>query len=126
MLTPPDVGTPIASTGERAAARADFLRLAQLVEQVVAATDGSSLPAWLKAEVAKPLRGFQGRPEERLQRYRAIFAEELDALQEALVAERLGPLDDLALRMGRYLAQRLLASLLDCSTDKLSIRLPSG
>ena len=124
MLSPPEVAKPFASTTERAAARAEFVRLGRLVEQVVAAADGSPLPAWLETELARPLPGSRERPGVRLQRYRSVFAEELTALQEALVAERLRALDDATLRTGRYLAQRLLASLLDCSLEQLRSRLP--
>ncbi len=126
MPSPPDIDKPFASTEERNAARVDFLRLGAFIEHVLAASEGASPEAWLSSQLARPLRGFQESPQNRLQRYRSVFAEELEALKGAIHNERLQPLDDASLRAGRYLAQRLLASLLDCTTTELQARLPSA
>lgn len=124
MPSPPDIDKPFASTEERRAARTDFLRLGALIEHVLAVSEGAPSQAWLSIQLASPLRGFQESPADRLQRYRSIFAEELEALGDAIDNERRLPLNDASLRAGRYLAQRLLASLLDCTTAELEDRLP--
>jgi|BarGraNGADG00212_1021973.scaffolds.fasta_scaffold10162_3 hypothetical protein len=126
MPSPPDIEKPFASAKERREAHAEFVRLAELARQIVLAADGAvTPPAWLATELTKPLRGFQEPPEIRLQRYRSLFAEELEALGEALSTERERPLDDASLRTARYLAQRLLASLLDSPVGDLGDRLPN-
>lgn len=122
MPKPPELGKPFANATERAQARSNFLRLGSLLEQVTAAASGSPIPTWLDAELSKPLRGFREPPERRLNRYHAVFADELHALTDALDAQRRNRLDDSALRAANYLAQRLLASLLDCRIDELPAR----
>lgn len=124
-MPPPDIDKPFASANERAEARADFVQLGELVQQVVSATEGVT-PAWLGMELAKPLRGVRESPQDRLNRYGVIFAEELSTLKEALARERQRELGDASLRAARYLAQRLLASLFDCPVGELHDRLPSG
>ena len=126
MPSPPDVAKPFASKDERAAAHADLVLLGELVQHVVSAADGAAPQAWLAAELAKPLRGVDESPRDRLNRYRVIFAEELATLSDAVASERQRPLGDASLRAGRYLAQRLLASLLDCPVGDLHERLPNG
>lgn len=117
-----EITKPFANSTERATARATFLQLGGLLEDVMAAASAGPIPTWLTAELSKPLRGFREAPQDRLDRYRIVFAEELQAATDALEAERHNRLDDSALRAASYLAQRLLASLLDCGIDEVATR----
>lgn len=122
MPSPPEITKPFANSTERATARATFLQLGGLLEDVMAAGRGGPIPTWLTAELSKPLRGFREAPQNRLDRYRIVFADELQAAADALEAERHNRLDDSALRAANYLVQRLLASLLDCAIDEVATR----
>jgi hypothetical protein len=124
MPNPPEIDKPFASSDERRAANADFIWLGELVQQVISAPQ-DAMPAWLAAELAKPMRGINESKQIRLERYRLVFAEELAALWDAVTSERQRGLDDASLRAALYLAQRLLASLLDCPIGELRERLPS-
>lgn len=122
MPSPPEITKPFANSTERDAARATFLQLGGLLEDVMTAGRGGPIPPWLNAELSKPLRGFREAPQDRLDRYRIVFAEELQAAADALEVERQNRLDDSALRAASYLVQRLLASLLDCGIDEVAGR----
>jgi hypothetical protein len=122
MPSPPEISKPFANSTERDTARATFLQLGGLLENVLTAASGGPIPTWLNAELSKPLREP---PQDRLGRYRIVFAEELQAAADALEAERQNRLDDSALRAANYLAQRLLASLLDCAIDEVATRTAS-
>jgi hypothetical protein len=125
MPSPPEIAKPFANPMERDTARADFRQFGGLLESVMTAASGGPIPTWLNAELSKPLRGFRESPQDRLNRYRIVFAEELQAAAEALEAERQNQLDDSLLRAANYLAQRLLASLLDCGLDEVAARAAS-
>ncbi|MHB8450868.1 MAG: hypothetical protein ACYDAQ_10540 [Mycobacteriales bacterium] len=122
MPSPPEITKPFANPMERDTARAAFLQLGGLLEDVMTAASGGPITIWLNAELSKPLRGLREPPQDRLNRYRIVFAEELQAAADALEAERQNRLDDSALRAANYLAQRLLASLLDCGLDEVATR----
>lgn len=122
MPSPAEITKPFANSTERATARATFLQLGGLLEDVMTAANAGPIPTWLAAELSKPLRGFREPPQDRLDRYRIVFAEELQAAADALEAERQNRLDDSALRAASYLVQRLLASLLDCGIDEVATR----
>lgn len=127
MLTPPELNQPFPSPAERAAAHAELQRLGEFLREVVAAADGSApVPGWLAAELARPLRGRTESARARLGRYRTVFSDELQALDDALSNDTDKPLDDDSLRAGGYLARRLLASLLDCPASEVSQRLPAS
>ena len=125
MPSPPEIAKPFANPMERDTTRATFVRLGGLLEDVMSAAGGGPIPLWLNAELSKPLRGFRESPQDRLNRYRIVFAEELQTAAEALEAERQNQLDDSALRAANYLVQRLLASLLDCGLDEVAARAAS-
>lgn len=69
MPSPPEIIKPFANSTERATARATFLRLGGLLEEVMTAESAGPLPTWLTAELSKPLRGFREAPQDRLDRY---------------------------------------------------------
>ncbi len=126
MPNPPEIDRPFAGSDERAAAHAEFVRLGEIVRQVLSAADAAVFPAWLTGELEKPTRGVERPAVDRLNRYRVIFAEELATLTDAVNRERQRPLDDFSLHAGLYLAERLLASLLGCPIGELQEHLPSG
>lgn len=125
MLTPPELHQQFSSPAERAAARAELRRLGEFLRAVGAAASGTvPVPDWLAAELQRPLRHSEP-PGERLARYQALFGDELQALDDALAIESENRLDDDSLRAARYLARRLLATLLDCLPSEISQRLPA-
>src|SRR5260370_18703747 len=127
MATAPELNEEFRSQAERAAARAELRRLGYHLREVMAAADGAgAVPAWLTAELRKPLRGHIESADERLARYRSVFAYEVQALNEALVTADHNQLDDYSLRAARHLARRLLATLLDCPSSEVTHRLPAG
>ena len=79
MPSPPEITKPFANPTERDMARETFLRLGVLLEDVMTAASGGPIPTWLKGELGKPLRGFREPPQDRLDRYRIVFAEEIQA-----------------------------------------------
>jgi len=127
MPTPPELEGDFRSPAERAAARAELRRLGHFLRDVIAAARGAAVtPPWLTAELGKPLRGHVESPDERLARYYTVFGDELLALEDALSVEEDNHLDDESLRAARYLARRLLATLLDCPAGEVSQHLPAG
>ncbi len=126
MPIPPELNEEFRSQAERMAAQAELRRLGYHLREVIDAADGFRVaPAWLTAELSKPLRGHVESADERLARYRNVFADELQALSDALSSADDDALDDDSLRAARYLARRLLATLLDCSASEVSDRIPS-
>ncbi|HVB41133.1 MAG TPA: hypothetical protein VNF47_00325 [Streptosporangiaceae bacterium] len=126
MPTPPELNEEFRSQAERTAAQAELRRLGYHLREVMTAADGAgSVPPWLTDELRKPLRGHVESPGERLARYRNVFADELQALDDALVSADNNQLDDYSLRAARYLARRLLATLLDCPSSEVTHRLPA-
>jgi hypothetical protein len=126
MLTPPELNQQFSSPAERAAAQAELQRLGEFLREVVAAASGMApVPGWLAAELQRPLRGHGEPPGERLTRYRTVFGDELQALDDVLSSETENRLDDDSLRAARYLARPLLATLLDCPPIEVSQRLPA-
>lgn len=95
------------------------------MREVIAAASGRiPVPGWLDAELRKPLHGHLEAPDERLARYRNVFGDELQAVDDALSSGSETRLDDDSLRAARYLARRLLAALLNCPPSEVSQRLP--
>jgi hypothetical protein len=95
------------------------------LREVIASADGAApVPGWLAAELRNPLRGHREPPDERLARYRNVFGDELQAIKDTLSSGDESRLDDESLRAARYLARRLLATLLDCPPSEVSQRLP--
>jgi hypothetical protein len=126
MRTPPELSQQFSSPADRAAAQAELQRLGGFLGEVVAAARGAApIHGWLAAELRKPLRGHRESPDERLARYRTVFGDELQALDDVLSSGTENRLDDDSLRAARYLARRLLATLLDCPAGEVSQRLPS-
>jgi hypothetical protein len=126
MLTPPELNQQFSSPAERVATQAEVHRLGEFLREVVAAADGTApSPGWLAAELQRPLRGHSEPPGERLARYLTVFSDELQALDDVISSEPENRLDDDSLRAARYLARRLLATLLDCPPSEVSQRLPA-
>ncbi len=126
MPTPPELSEEFRSQAERTAARAELRRLGYHLREVMAAADGvGTVPPWLTAELRKPIRGHLEPADERLARYRNVFADELQALDDPLVRADNNQLDDYSLRAARYLARRLLSTLLDCPSSEVVHRLPT-
>lgn len=126
MLTPPELNQQFSSPAERAAAQAELRRLGKFLREVIAAASGAApVPGWLAAELQKPLRGHREPPDERLARYYNVFGDELQAIDDVLSSGSEIRLDDDSLRAARYLARRLLATLLDCPPSEVSQRLPA-
>ncbi|HUY51260.1 MAG TPA: hypothetical protein VMV92_37075 [Streptosporangiaceae bacterium] len=126
MLTPSELNQQFSSPADRAAAQAELQRLGAFLREVVAAASGTApVPGWLAAELQKPLRGHREPPGERLARYHTVFRDELQAIDDTLSSESQNRLDDDSLRAARYLARRLLATLLDCPPREVSQRLPA-
>ena len=124
MLTPPELNQQFSSPAERAAAQAELQRLGGFLREVVAAASGTApIPSWLAAELQRPFHGHSESPGERLARYHTVFGDELHALDDVLSSETENRLDDHSLRAARYLARRLLATLLDCPPSEVSQRL---
>jgi len=126
MPTPPELNQQFSSPAERAAAQAELQRLGEFLREIITAASGTApVPGWLAAELRKPLRGHREPPGQWLARYHNVFSDELQAIDDTLSGGSENRLDDDSLRAARYLARRLLATLLDCPPSEVSQRLPA-
>jgi hypothetical protein len=90
----------------------------------MATVDFAHAPSWLAVELHGRTHGAAG-PRDRMVRFRALFAGELTAVDEALTSSKQRPLDDDSLRAALYLARRLPGMLLDCQPGEVNRRLPT-
>ncbi len=116
---PPDLAIPFSGPDERLRARQTLIERAA---KLAALESLASTPAhqWTEEQrgfFRPDLNGFPDPPPDRLERWVAVFGDELSMFDD--IVQRSAPLSDIELREAVYLAGRLLAPVLGVHLDEV-------